>query len=449
MRNKTEEIQQPQGNNVSEIADSVEGSQVEDMKDRLFHSVEGWQVEQVFAVIVVCIIVPWIVIGNFLVITSIARFKKLQIPTNYFLLMLAIADIMTALMVPLILCTELLAHRISNVYVCLVPQCCILTFCAVSVLCLVAIAYDRYIALAMPLKYVHMVTVKKFTLFVIFSLIYAVTLTWLPILTWHHGKKIAVASCSVGIVKKEAWILLLGLLCGPVFIIIFFCYSKIYIIARRHARAIAAVEVSVRRTVEMHYFMKDTKCAKTLAIVIGFYLLSWIPFQLCLLLEVSTDIKITPWCRNFMALLAYCNSGMNPWVYAYKNSDFRSAFKKLIQEVFTKCRLPGKCSSGAATSDLVSELPASSSILRLCRTESRPNPSDLIKIMYSPEYHEYHRAMVQKQLARDSNSVLSEATTSSPANQSVSKKKLTASNSNDSGFVDATHGIPDGGFVKK
>ena len=75
---------------------------------------------------------------------------------------------------------------------------------------------------------------------------------------------------------------------------------------------------------------KETRAAKTVAIIIGCFILCWFPFFTVYLLGAFC-VDCTP--KSVFSVffwLGYCNSAVNPFVYAYFSRDFRYAFKRLI-----------------------------------------------------------------------------------------------------------------------
>ena len=74
----------------------------------------GWSVEQICGVVAVAVIVPFILASNLLVIVSVARFKRLQMPTNYFIVSLAAVDIFVALVTPFVIVVEVLPGQVCS-----------------------------------------------------------------------------------------------------------------------------------------------------------------------------------------------------------------------------------------------------------------------------------------------------------------------------------------------
>ncbi|KAJ8670258.1 hypothetical protein QAD02_001517 [Eretmocerus hayati] len=74
----------------------------------------------------------------------------------------------------------------------------------------------------------------------------------------------------------------------------------------------------------------ETKAAKTLAIIVGGFILCWLPFFTMYLVRAFCPTCIHPTVFSILFWLGYCNSAINPCIYAMFSKDFRFAFKKII-----------------------------------------------------------------------------------------------------------------------
>ncbi|KAK6185856.1 hypothetical protein SNE40_008002 [Patella caerulea] len=81
---------------------------------------------------------------------------------------------------------------------------------------------------------------------------------------------------------------------------------------------------------QMRKFNREQKAAKTLAIIVGAFIVCWLPFFSIYLIGAFCDNCIPAVLFSVFFWLGYCNSAINPCVYALFARDFRFAFKKLL-----------------------------------------------------------------------------------------------------------------------
>lgn len=92
------------------------------------------------------------IIGNVLVIIVFRRERKLRRRTNYYIVSLAMADLLVgALGIPFAILASMGLPR--NLHACLFTVSLLVVLCTISIFCLVAVSVDRYWAILYPMAY--------------------------------------------------------------------------------------------------------------------------------------------------------------------------------------------------------------------------------------------------------------------------------------------------------
>ncbi|XP_077996395.1 adenosine receptor A2b-like [Glandiceps talaboti] len=277
------------------------------------------------------IIIGAIMFGNTLVILSVHRFHALKNVNNYFICSLAFADlivVVTAVYNAGLTLGTIPYH--GSIYYCMLQVIAFQEGCQVSILHLLVIAIDRHLAITSSLTYPVKMTTRraKWIIFVIWTL--PVVYLALLVVYAHIDSDVDLRNipCNIlGIVHPIftlAWFIIFFII--P-FAIILVLYLHIFLIARKHSSRIAAQDHSLQCTT----FKKNLKAAKTLGMVIGTFIICWVPFfGLPILIDVTMPIYGTRWLLYVLIFLANSNSALNPAIYAWRNREFRESFIKLL-----------------------------------------------------------------------------------------------------------------------
>ncbi len=279
------------------------------------------------------------IVGNIMVIIAVLSFKRLRSSvTNYFIISLAVADLMVSIFVmPYNAIHEILGYWPFGIVFCDVYQSLDILSCTASILNLCVISLDRYLAITSPFKYYKRITHTTAGILIAAVWCVAFLISALPVnLDFHEDPELAKDGwytdpefCVLAMNPTFALVSSLISFYIPMTIILF-VYARIFVVARRQARQIAAYENTAKRFTgtSKKSMARERKAAKTLAIIVGVFIACWLPFFVINIVE--------PFCRcldvtliTALVWLGYVNSSLNPIIYA-QNKTFRRAFKSLL-----------------------------------------------------------------------------------------------------------------------
>ena len=266
-------------------------------------------------------------LGNFLVCLAIATNSHLRRASNYLLFSLAIADLIVTLV-----CEPLFIGGIIQrtfLYDCKASLHILLSSlsyvsCATSVLHMVAISLDRFVAVALPLR--HKNFMEKWGLKVMLIVSWSIpifTVILLPVLS----------RVSPSLSNSASRFLISGAFFFSFFLILFF-YFLIVVFLLRHKRRrkqlCAARNVSVRMTSRM-----EIRVTCTLAVAIGIFTACWSLVIVAFLGIINGKPLIRPNIPlgMWIGTLALSNSAMNFLIYSAKIQGFREAYVSIIRKM--------------------------------------------------------------------------------------------------------------------
>ncbi|XP_028461689.1 trace amine-associated receptor 1-like [Perca flavescens] len=271
--------------------------------------------------------------GNLLVIISVLYFQQLHTPTNYLIVSLAVADLFVGIIVfPFSMAFSYSSCLYYEDLFCKVRGFCDITLSTTSIMHLCCISIDRYYAVCQPLTYRtkinHCVVVNMIVVSWGVSVLLAISIT---IAGLNNDK--CVERCFIDVLIFNN--------IGPIFsfylpVIIMLCiYLKIFLVAQKQARSIQNTTCQSKKS-GATVSKNERKASKTLAIVLGVFLLFWTPYFLCTSVLPFSNDPVPVSVIETLAWLALSNSMLNPFIYAFFYSWFRSAFRMIISgKIFT------------------------------------------------------------------------------------------------------------------
>ncbi|XP_012866271.1 PREDICTED: alpha-1D adrenergic receptor [Dipodomys ordii] len=311
------------------------------------------------------------VAGNLLVILSVACNRHLQTVTNYFIVNLAVADLLlSATVLPFSATMEVLGFWAFGRAFCDVWAAVDVLCCTASILSLCTISVDRYVGVRHSLKYPAIMTERKAAAILALLWVVALVVSVGPLLGWKEPVPPDERFCGI---TEEAGYAVFSSVCSfylPMAVIVVM-YCRVYVVARSttrsleagvkrergkasevvlriHCRGAAATGTSsdgvpgTRSTkghtfrsslsVRLLKFSREKKAAKTLAIVVGVFVLCWFPFFFVLPLgSLFPQLKPSEGVFKVIFWLGYFNSCVNPLIYPCSSREFKRAFLRLLR----------------------------------------------------------------------------------------------------------------------
>ncbi|XP_060761768.1 trace amine-associated receptor 1-like [Neoarius graeffei] len=279
------------------------------------------------------------IFGNLLVIITVVHFRQLHTSTNYLILSLAVADLLVGgiVMPPSMIRSVETCWYLGNTF-CKIHTSLDVTLCTASIFNLCIISLDRYYVVCHPLLYHSKMTPTAIRLMIIvcwgFSSAIGSGMIFLELNIlgneFYYNNFLCEGACMI--LQDKAAAVLFPMFCFYIPAVIMLCvYGKIFCTAQRQARAIQSTDSQMTTAKEKASVSKlEKKATKTLAIIMGVFLTSWLPFIVCNCFNPFIGYSIPPILFDLFFWCGYLNSMSNPIVYAFFYSWFRHAFRVIL-----------------------------------------------------------------------------------------------------------------------
>ncbi|XP_069365748.1 adenosine receptor A3 [Maniola hyperantus] len=276
------------------------------------------------------------IVGNAMVIHVFRRDRRLRRRTNYYIVSLAIADLLVGLLgIPFAILASVGLPR--NLYACLFTTSILVMLCTISIFCLVAVSVDRYWAILHPMCYSRNVRTKTAILIISACWVAGAGVGLLPLFGWHAGDKDPPPpGCYFVEVMDYNYLLFLyfATIVTPSVLLAAF-YAHIYRVVVKQMSAVVTVEGSHGRGTMLRVLgaaqKREVKATQNLAIIVFFFIVCWIPlYTINAIKAFMPELDIPNPLTYFCIVFSHLNSAVNPLLYAYHLKDFRAALKGLI-----------------------------------------------------------------------------------------------------------------------
>ncbi|XP_055718683.1 5-hydroxytryptamine receptor 1E-like [Salvelinus fontinalis] len=347
------------------------------------------ETDMVLVVIFLSIVTLITALMNSAVILTIINTKKLHLPANYLICSLAVTDFLVAILVmPLSVLYIATKKWLLGCVVCEAWLSVDMTCCTCSILHLCAIALDRHWAITNALEYACKRTPCHVAIMVTIAWTISVLISVPPLLRRHSGDdnfgnytKCLIEHDHIGYTIYSTF----GAFYIPMAIILIL-YYRIFIAARTLYQKRSSSGAHCKRRASSHNCLsscrvtptslcaseqsasdpvlntelnilngpnlhksdsggpggtcdertqicasRERKAARTLGLILGAFILCWLPFFVKELLVGLRVFHASAQVSDFLTWLGYVNSLINPLLYTSFNEDFKQAFKKLLR----------------------------------------------------------------------------------------------------------------------
>ena len=328
----------------------------------------------VFLQIAEAVIIIMALFCNFIVVYAFFGYKKLRTSvTNYFVISLAVSDILTsALVTPFKLEGTIKDNRwIHGEFMCSLYTTMYLLAVPSSVINLCAVTVDRYLVLRMPLRYNAIMPPRRAILIICCLWIYAIIWSCLPVMGWNTGIPVVKDGYCYFVTTREYNITvnIVNFLLPMIFMGIF--WSFIFAIVLQHRKRVLKIERSLSLNTndssnssgnlncngeatamsslaparnerkDKKRMRRNVRGSRYIGFIVVLFYFCWLPFvtismigNLC---QSCTEQNLIPLVvYDAFLVLGFLNSALNPFLYPFHDKHFKEAFRDMWKKVRNK-----------------------------------------------------------------------------------------------------------------
>ncbi|KAF5298675.1 hypothetical protein FQR65_LT09655 [Abscondita terminalis] len=283
------------------------------------------------------------VVGNGIICYIVVSTSRMRTVTNYFIMNLAIGDILiTIFCVPFTSVSYLQQYWSFGAFLCPVVNYSQAVSVFVSAYTMLAISLDRYIAIMWPLK---PRLSKKFAIMIILSVWIFAGLTALPIpLVSNLAQPTEWYIVCDRYLCHEDWsnvgpeyeniytVTIMFLQYIIPFSVLLFTYTSIGIVIWCHR-----IPGEAENSRDQRIAKSKRKMVKMMVTVVFVFTVCWLPFNVLWVVQESISDELKPYLWFALHWLAMSHACYNPIIYCYMNSRFRAGFIRALR-IIPCCR---------------------------------------------------------------------------------------------------------------
>ncbi|KAL0979825.1 hypothetical protein UPYG_G00190280 [Umbra pygmaea] len=288
----------------------------------------------------VCIIGSFGVTGNALVMFAFWSNKKLRNLPNYFIMNQAVSDFLMAFtQTPFFFVNCLYKEWVFGENGCKMYAFCGALFGLTSMINLLAMSIDRYLAITQPLKALGRSSRRRTCMAIALVWLYSFAWSLAPLIGWSsYIPEGLMTSCTWDYVTStyanQSYTMMLC--CFTFFIplgIIMYCYLFMFLAIRTAGREVANLGTQVRKSTLMQQktIRNEWKLAKIAFVVIVVYVLSWSPYAtVCMISWAGYPNILSPYSKAVPAVIAKASTIYNPFIYAIIHKKYRATLAEKV-----------------------------------------------------------------------------------------------------------------------
>ncbi|XP_063780897.1 5-hydroxytryptamine receptor 5A [Pseudophryne corroboree] len=315
----------------------------------------------IFSVLILTLLAMLVIatfLWNVLVLVTILRVRTFHRVPHNLVASMAISDVMVAaLVMPLSLVHELndrrwrLGRVLCHIWISFDVLC-----CTASIWNVTAIALDRYWSITRHLEYTLKTRKRISNIMILLTWMLSAVISLSPLFGWGETYSEVDEECKVSQEPSYTIFSTFGAFYLPLCVVLF-VYWKIYKAAKfrigsKKTNTITpmpeVIEVKEASNQPQMVFtvrhatvtfqtdgdtwreQKEKRAALMVGILIGVFVLCWIPFFITELINPLCSCDIPPIWKSIFLWLGYSNSFFNPLIYTAFNKNYNNAFRNLF-----------------------------------------------------------------------------------------------------------------------
>ncbi|EDV22895.1 uncharacterized protein TRIADDRAFT_4017, partial [Trichoplax adhaerens] len=284
-----------------------------------------------------CVLIAATVIGNGIVLFIFYKRPSLRIPVNFFIINLAITDILTGLTRQPIIVIDLLSRGESFIHtICGLSGVTLCVCYVVTIFTLLATALCRYLVIVR--SYGRKLSTKVVVIIMSFIWVYGTIDCLLPIFGWNryvYQPEEYTCLPDWQDSKGASYIIYILIIDSLIpWTVTAVCYTGIYLFIKKHVHHmlghLQANTLTVHQQLHCQALQREVKITKVMFLYFLTFILCYMPYCLTMFILVPNNFHISHHLVFFVGCLINLNSAINPVLYALSSKKFRKAYNEIF-----------------------------------------------------------------------------------------------------------------------